>query len=354
MDPAPSLNLLTRLISEPLNPAIAADPASWKAIKANAGRHGVAPLVAFIARQHLGAVERAWCDQMLLSSWKRHEQSLQQLEHVLAILEDAGISSLVLKGPVLARRYYQPAFLRKPSGDLDLALRKEDLESACEALIKAGYTPDSGMRESRATSHHIALEHPSRLTVELHFRLSHKALGIPIDEFLGRAVVHTLPGGRTARILAPADEILHLILHRASGRFATLFHLYEVHKIWSATPPEVRREAVRLAARHHFTGVFAMNDIAFRKRWGEAMLTPELSLDPTWLQWRLNGHLYDEFERCSDPGRELPLTIRLKRKWLDFQMTDQPVDALRFGAGMARTAWFQLRRKGWRTVKVGD
>ncbi len=51
-------------------------------------------------------------------------------------------------------------------------------------------------------------------------------------------------------------------------------------------------------------------------------------------------------------GRELPLFIRMKRKWLDFQMTDRPGDALRFLAEMARIARFQLFRKGWRTVKV--
>ena len=247
-----------------------------------------------------------------------------------------------------------PAFLRKTSADLDLAVSKADLERACKVLAPAGYVPERGMPESKAIGHHIALEHPSRPTLELHFRLSHKGLGVPVSEFLDRAVVYPLPGGREARLLSPADEIFHLVLHRASGRFATLFHLYEIRRIWAAAPLHVRKEAVRIAALHHFTGVFAMTDIAFRARWGEPMLTPDTPLEPTWLQWRLTESLYDEFERCSDPGRELPLSVRLKRKWLDFQMTDHPGDALRFTAGMARIAGFQLFRKGWRTVRVGN
>ena len=348
------LNLLTKLISEPPDLEIVADPASWKVIRENAGRHGVGPLAAFIARPHLSPAKRLWCDRMLLSSWERHDQSLKQLDNVLSILDAAQIRAVLLKGPVLALRHYQPVFLRKPPTDLDLALRKADLERACEALAPAGYIPDSGLRESRAIGHHVTLKHPSELSLELHFRLSHKALGIPVEEFLERAASYPLPGGRTARILSPADEILHLVLHRASGRFATLFHLYEVRKIWAAAPPDIRREAVRLAAQHHFAAVFAMSDIAFRTRWGEPMLTPDLQLEPTWLHRRLTGNLYDEFERCSDPGRELPLTIRLKRKWLDFQMTDHPGDALRFGAEQVRIAWFQLQRKGWRTVRAGN
>ncbi len=352
MASTPSLHLLTRLLSEPPDLTVISNPDSWELVKANAGRHGAAPLIAFVARPHVSQPDRAWCDQILVSAWKKHEQNLQHLDYVLSILDDAAIPVLALKGPVMACRYYQPAFLRKPSGDLDLALRKEDLDRACEALAHAGYVPEAGIRETKAISHHIELHHPSRPTLELHFRLTHKALGIPVGEFLDRAAPFTLPTGRRARILSPPDEILHLVLHRASGRFATLFHLYEVRRIWAAAPLEVRQEALRIAALHHFTGVFAMTDLAFRARWGEGMLTPGLTLKPTWLHWRLTGELYEQFERCSDPGRELPLSIRLKRKWLDFQITDRPGDAVRFLAETLRVARFQLFRKGWRTVKV--
>lgn len=348
----PSLNLLTRLLSEPPDLGILADSAAWKIAKDNAGRHGVAPLIAYIARPHLTGAERAWCDRILTASWTRHMSNLRQLNDVLTALEEARIPVLVLKGPVLACRYYQPPFLRKPASDLDLALKKDDLDRACKALAKLGYLPEDVMGETGAISHHVELHHESRPTLELHFRLTHKGLGIPTDEFLDRSVRYSVPGFREVSILSPADEILHLVLHRASGRFATLFHLYEVRKIWRNATADLRLEALRTAARHHFTGVFAMTDIAFRARWGEPMLTPDLPLDRTWLHWRLTRELYEEFERCSDPGSDLPLSIRLKRKWLDFQMTDQPADGLRFGANLARIAWFQLWRKGWRTVRV--
>jgi hypothetical protein len=323
------------------------DPVSWKIVKDNARRHGVAPLVASIARSHVPAAERVWCDRVLVASMDRHRRSLQDLEYLLGVFDDAGIRTLALKGPLLACRHYEPPYLRKPSVDLDLAVKEGDLDRACEALSRVGYITEPGMRGMRKSNHHVALEHPSRCRLELHFRLSHRALGIPVDEFFDRAV----RCGR-AWVLSPADEILHLVLHHASGRFATLFHLYEVRRIWAAAPLEVRREAVQRAVEHHFAGVFAMTDIAFRSRWGEPMLGPEIPLKRTWLQWRLTGRLFAAFERYSDPGRELPLTVRLKRKWLDFQVTDAPRDALRFGASAARIAWFQVWRRGWRTVRV--
>jgi Uncharacterised nucleotidyltransferase len=353
MDSRPSLSLLTRLLSEPPDLGIVSDDASWKIVRENAARHGVAPLIAFIARPHVNATERSWCDRVLSSSWMRHFRSLQQLDDILAHLEDAGIQALVLKGPVLASRYYQPPFLRKPSSDLDLAIRREDLDRACDTLSKLGYTSEvSSTRENKTISHHMELVHPSRAKVELHFRLSHRGLGIPVGEFFERSASYELPHGRMVRILSPADELLHLILHSLGGRFATLFHLYEVRKIWRLASPETRRDALGKAAQHHFTGAFAMTDVAFRVRWGDVMITRDLPLAPTWLHWRLNPRLYHQFERCSDPGRELPLKVRLERKWLDFQMTDRPVDGLRFGADMLLIAWFQLFRQGWRTVRA--
>jgi hypothetical protein len=352
MESRPALSLLTGLLSEPPELGIVSDAAAWKIVRENAARHGVAPLIAFIARPHVNAVERSWCDRVLTSSWKRHSWNLQQLDDILAHLEQAGIQALALKGPVLASRYYQPPFLRKPSTDLDLAIKRDDLDRAYDTLSQLGYTAAAGARENRTVSHHVELIHPSRARVELHFRLSHKGLGIPTDEFFERSASYELPQGRTVRILSPADELLHLVLHSISGRFATLFHLYEVRKIWKLASPEIRREAVRKAAQHHFTGVFAMTDLAFRVRWGDALATRDLALEPTWLHWRLNQSLYRQFERCSDPGRDLPLKVRLERKWLDFQMTDRPLDGLKLGADMMLIAWFQLFRQGWRTVRV--
>jgi hypothetical protein len=349
----PPLSLLARLLSEPPDLTVVSDAESWEAVRMDAVRHGAAPLVAFIARPQMDSADRAWCDRILAESWTRHSRSLKQLDDVLSILCNAEIPSLSLKGPLLAQRYYQPGFLRKPSGDLDLAVRKADLDCAIKALARAGYVPEPRMREARAINHHLTLEHPSRPHIELHFNLSHKALGIPVDEFIDRSVTYLLPSGRPARILAPADEILHLVLHRAAGRFATLFHLYEIRKVWSSASVSIRQEAVRLAADRHFAGVFAMTDHAFRTRWGQPMLTPDLQLPRTWLNWRITEKLYNRFEQYSEPGRNLPLTVRLQRKWLDFQLTDQPADALRFGGDAARIAWFQLLRSGWRTVKPG-
>jgi hypothetical protein len=346
------IDLLTPLLADPPDISVLQDEPSWNRIKEHASRYGVAALVAYAARSHVSAVERAWCDRVLVENWVRHERMLGQLEYVLGLLADEGIPAIALKGPLLAQRYYEPAFLRKPSMDLDLAVTERDLRAACNALIKAGYEQDLQIGEAVACSHHVQLSHPSRPHLELHFRLSHRALGIPVDEFFDRAVSCRLPSGREALVLGPADQILHLVLHLVQSRFGTLFHLYEIRQVRRAEPADVLAEAAARAADHHYCGAFRMMDIAFRSRWNEPFLPPCVLVPKTWLDWRLTPKLYRAFERYATPGRGQSVATRVWARWLDFQLTDRPAEAIRAAAFFVRTARFYIGdHEAWGTPR---
>jgi hypothetical protein len=225
---------------------------------------------------------------------------------------------------------------------------EKDLAGACKALLGAGYQPDKSIAESLALSHHMAFLHASRPRVELHFRLSHRTLGIPVDRFFDRTLPWRLPGGREARLLGPADQLMHLVLHLAHSHFGTLFHLYEIRRVCRAESPGVLAEAVRRAIDHHFGGVLRMTDIAFRTRFNEPFLPPEVSVPATWLNWRLNEKLYRAFELCSAPDRELTLATLFWGRWLEFQVTDGPSDALRSMKLLAQSARFRIAEGAWR------
>ncbi len=338
------IGLLLRFLAEPLDPALLDDPASWSTIKQDAVRFGVATLVAYAARRRAVNQDRIWCDRVLASSWGRYEKSLRNLDWTLAVLEAEGIRPLTLKGPLLARRHYDPPFLRRPSADLDLAVRHRDLERASEALVRAGYELRMPARQALLRSHHVELSHPSRPHLELHFKLSHGPYGLSVDEFFDRAVPCKTPGGHDVLLLDPADEILHLALHFAHSSAVTLFHLCEIRRIWVAAPPAIRQEALRRAQQHHFAGVFALLDAAFKARWGEPLLTSEARFEHTWLHFQLNEKFYGTFERRFADDGPVPLYTQLSRKWLLLQMTDRPSDALRFASITARTALLKLPR----------
>ena len=95
----------------------------------------------------------------------RTEQQEYECEQIGAVLEQAGIAHIFLKGAALRRLYPQP-WLRT-SVDVDVLVRKEEHEKAIALLCsKLGYT--LGLR----TPHDAHLDFPSGQHAELHVLLS--------------------------------------------------------------------------------------------------------------------------------------------------------------------------------------
>jgi hypothetical protein len=351
MPTARPLEILTPLLAAVPDLTAIEDEASWNTIRDHAARYGVAGLVAYAARPSVTGSERAWCDRVLVDNWRRHAAMLSQLAAILALLRKAEIPAIALKGPLLAQRYYTPEFLRKPSLDLDLAIPKEHVQRACDVLIAEGYTADASLDESMARSHHITLRQPARATLELHFRLSHMALGIPVEEFFDRSIPWRLPDGEEARVLGPADQLLHLVLHLAQSRFGTLFHLAEIRRVCDAEPASVRAEAIQRAVDRGFCGTLRMTDVALRTLWNTRFIPEGTNVPTTWLNWRLNEKLYRSFERWSEPGHGLTMAARIRGRLLDLQITDSAYDAVRWAGLFIKTARFQTRRGAWGTAK---
>jgi hypothetical protein len=345
--------LAKRLLGGPPDVTVVSDPESWTLVKEAAPLLGVSALIAYNARTHLSGGEKGWCDQVLMRSRVRHEQNLRDLERILEIFDDAKIPVISLKGPLLARRYYEPFFLRKPSSDIDIAVKNADLERAHEVLIRNGYHPKTSIAQARLRDHHVAMAHPERPTVELHFRLSHQALGIPVEELFERAVTVQTPVGRDVLVLEPADQLLHVILHFAQRHHEGFFlpTLCEAWRLLTPAPLSQRIEAVRRAAEHRFAGAVTIFDLACLSTWGRSPLSPEVQIPTTWLHPWMNEKLYRAFERRAT----LPLAIRRRPAmkiwghWLNFRLTDGPRDALRALRLTVLAIWF----RGMNSAGVG-
>jgi hypothetical protein len=348
---AQGLKALVGLLSSPCDPGAVYDSALWLQTTQVSALSGVSAVAAFTARPYASREQRIWCDEVLSLNWRRFDRNFHYLQHTLELLDHAGIQSLVLKGPLLAQRHYHPPFLRKTSLDIDLAVRECDIDRVCSVLKSDGYVQSKSLQEAKAYGYDLTLLHESAPRVELHFRLSHGASGIPVEEFFDRSRTVRLPNGTSARILGEADEILHLVLHYAHHRFPLLFNLYEIRLIWNRASAETRNEAIRRAVQHGFFGAFAMTDVAFRVIWKEAFLPTDRPLPQTWLHWRINENLYWQCVDWSSSPDKLTFWNRLRGRWLDFQVTDRPSDALKFAAMFFNVAWFRLKQRGWRTMK---
>lgn len=93
----------------------------------------------------------------------RHENILFEQERVCEALEAASLPHMPLKGALL-RALYPEAWMR-PSCDVDVLVRVEDLDRALIALAENGFAVGS------RTSHDVALSSSGHIPTELHFRL---------------------------------------------------------------------------------------------------------------------------------------------------------------------------------------
>ena len=207
-----------------------------------------------------------------------HDVLVRGLADALRVLAERGIEVVPLKGPILAERYY-PVPEHRPSTDLDLLVRVEDLERAVTALTTLGYLLEGGSSGDyfRTHHHHVHLVHRTLPVVELHYH-AYRGFGVTLlsGPLLDRAVPHS-----TARwsvsTLSPEDELLYLATHGASHRFERLGWLYDIKLLVRAHPDldwsliAARAEALGLGAILSLTCDLLARDFGVPRSWGDAI-----------------------------------------------------------------------------------
>lgn len=131
--------------------AILSSPQDWEHIKVASQREGVACILyrnltkldlpadaASIARRELGPI--------YYTNAARNIGLIKRAEEAASALGREGVASIVLKGAALAEELYGDIGLR-PSTDIDLLVRREDLPLAHETLIRTGYYPPESYRD---------------------------------------------------------------------------------------------------------------------------------------------------------------------------------------------------------------
>lgn len=196
---------------------------------ANADRHGVGGLVCAAIANHPDTRSdvRARASARLLAGELDHEAQLAALGRVDRALAEAKVNGVVLKGALLARRYFAlPA--TRTSTDIDLLVAPGSLAHAEVALAAAGYAPIVGPREDwfRANHHHVHLQSADGLPLELHFH-AYRGFGriLPAAPLLARRL--PVAGFEAIGVLSEADELVYLAVHAAAHRFERLGWLYD-------------------------------------------------------------------------------------------------------------------------------
>ncbi|HEU0299342.1 MAG TPA: nucleotidyltransferase family protein [Longimicrobium sp.] len=147
-----------------------------------------------------------------------------ELANVAGILQAAGVVPLAFKGPALAIQAYGDASLRD-YGDLDLVVRREELDAAGAALVQAGFqdlSTSAGRAALLREGHHLKYRREGVL-VEVHWRFAKALFGFT-EEVAGlwdRAEALDIRGRRVQALSVP-DHLLALAIHSSRAMWSSL------------------------------------------------------------------------------------------------------------------------------------
>lgn len=232
--------------------------ADWDGVARLARLHGLEPLVfEHLARAELladvpagvvAALRSAYCAALVTNRRLEIER-----DRLAAILAARGIEVLLLKGVTLAARYYRNIALR-PSSDLDVLVRREQLARCLRALCDTGYVPESGAGKplDPYVLYYMELDYRSSagVRVEPHLALARlpayrKALAA--QQVWARALTIDA-GGVAVRYLHPWDELRYLSVHYSVPHQASrLIWLVDIAEL-------VRTQTAADAARWDWAG----------------------------------------------------------------------------------------------------
>jgi hypothetical protein len=223
-----------------------------------AKRHAVTPLVyRFLDETCAGIVPAS-----RLAALRTNYQLIVLFNHHLArelgrltlLLSDAGVSTLSLKGPMLAEIAYGSIELRQ-FVDLDLLLHRRDLARAAEVLSGEHYTSMLTRRERAGDPFFQEFEDffsgPGGVGgIDVHWQLTPRAFPFAPDEnsVWCRALTLDLMGAKI-RIPNHIDHLLYLCVHGAKHGWHSLSNICDVAELIRARPEIDLREALDRAAQ---------------------------------------------------------------------------------------------------------
>lgn len=261
-------------------------------------------------------------------SRERTQRMLDNAVEFLRALATEGVQAVLLKGAALAAVYY-PDHLARPMADLDMLIRKQDLERGVEILISLGYRHYSRSAEDVVLLRGERKEniwaadnvHP----IELHFTLREEYAGIGYnlaEEMWSCSRLAPFWGDFEALTPRPAALLHHVSAHATSDwliQRGRLMQIDDIRKIWAKMdPPEWRtfiRSILPGGAR------FVYPALAFASRYAQLNI-PESVHDglrancpPKLLEWIEETELSDNSESNSADRSSLGFVIagRLSR-----------------------------------------
>jgi hypothetical protein len=210
-------------------------PINWDEVLSLSIKHRIAPLL----YHHLTtSIVQGKLPQSIMPSLKeiynqnfnRNKQLYDELHEITSVFLEAGVETLVLKGPILARIIY-PSIGVRCMKDIDLVVKEEHWEKIKECFCSLGYSLPktlpclTGSEMVKYTQYFSQIEwtRKNSIPVETHFRLLN--MGIPKEEPWLFEHAKTMD---MAQIPSPEILLFHLCVHANTHNFCSLMLLCDI------------------------------------------------------------------------------------------------------------------------------
>ena len=200
---------------------------SWPALLTLAEEHGVISLLASgVAQFEENLAPPEFAQKIRQLQRTQVLSALQMTAELFRLVDqfrDAGLDTVLVKGPTLALRAYGDTGARQ-YGDLDFLVRQKDILRATELMIAAGYEPEipvEAISPKKIPGQYVFVRIAAPLLVELHTERTMRYFprGLPIEEFFARRQYVSVDGHQIPA-LAIEDELILICIHGAK-------HLWE-------------------------------------------------------------------------------------------------------------------------------
>jgi hypothetical protein len=216
----------------------------WPTLLQLAETHGLIPLLAErIKNSDPSSIPRE-VRATLYESRRSHAifalQLTAELFRLLHCFAEAGLETLLTKGPALSVRCYGDPGMRQ-YGDLDLIVREKDIRRATLAMLDLGYEPRvpltaidakkiPGEYAFRKLGTHLLVEFHTERTFRYHPR------PLRIEKLFERSASVTIDG-RDIPALSPEDELVLICVHGAKHFWERLMWIADVAALISSRQP---------------------------------------------------------------------------------------------------------------------
>jgi putative nucleotidyltransferase-like protein len=166
-----------------------------------------------------------------------------ELGLILRTLEAARIACAPLRGIALSEALGDDLGAR-PMGDLDVLVRRGDVERTAGVLASLGYTAVDrrpGFAQEFGNTLELVTQRHGGVVVEPHWSLAYPPFTLSVDaELVWATCVRGTVAGAWCWLLSPAALLLHLCLHVAhKAREAPLLWIWELDRIARRAAPPV-------------------------------------------------------------------------------------------------------------------